>query len=155
MLVCCCELVAVGGFYSIENPRDSYAFHTDLVCELARLSSACRATFDQCMYGLCLDATAPDVRCKKPTTILHNLPLLQDLAVCCPGKIAGHSHERVWGSILRDGRKVDKTSLSGTYPASLCASWAQAVARTRQVSEPPVSLDQLRALRARALAMTR
>ena len=150
----CCELLLAGAHYSIENPRDSYVFTTDLFLELAALSDSVEVIFDQCCYGLRAD---PSVRClflRKPTKVLTSFRGLEKLAATCPGQCSRHQHQRVWGSVRIGGVRKSVTQLAGKYPDDLCKAWAQVLAEGKTWGPPLLhSTARARALLERAVAL--
>jgi hypothetical protein len=113
-------------FWSIENPRTSRLWHTKEMKKLMARSDVCVVTFAQCCYGLRppeYDGTI-DVRTRKETTLVTNVPTLAKLARMCTG---GHKHVHAMGSVKVKGGRVSRAQAAGTYPPCLCRTWAALV----------------------------
>jgi hypothetical protein len=123
----CAELVASGGFFSIENPRNSFLWK--MPCVLALDGLAGQVVFDQCEFGLRLPGNPGEKRLflKKPTTILSNVPGLESLSRHCK---LDHAHGRCMGSCRVEGKSMLVSKFAGAYPPQLCSAWASVVARS-------------------------
>ena len=111
------ECLRKGVRFSIENPSSSRLWQFGPILELARSKQVRFVTWDMCQYGTSY---------RKRTTILTNEPHFQMLERQCT---RDHVHEHLKGTVrAKIGGKwasVNKTSLAGAYPKSLCTSWAQ------------------------------
>ncbi len=109
------ELDLVGGFWSIENPGSSYIWHTDEIKELALRHDVLEVRFTQCTYVLRPPdfAGTQDLRVRKDTTILTNVPTLVRLCRSCT---LDHTHVHLLGSVRVAGRTV---SLSTRFMSPL------------------------------------
>lgn len=111
------ECLRRGVRFSIENPSSSRLWQFGPILELAQHKQVRFVTWDMCQYG---------TPYRKRTTILTNEPHFQNLERRCT---RDHVHEHLKGTVrAKIGGKwasVNKTSLAGAYPKSLCASWAQ------------------------------
>ena len=107
-----------GGWWSVENPANSYLWATRSVVKLFKLPEAAFYIGDQCMFG---------GQWRKPTGWLTTCEALSFLQVRCPGGVS-HQHERLAGRVtLPSGEEVWKTELAAAYPEDLCVSIARAV----------------------------
>ena len=120
---------SVGGFWSIENPVGSYLWHVPELKELTSRNTS--VALHQCMFGLRppdhylqKSKHKTDMRTRKATKIVTNLPALAALSRRCDGK---HSHVAAWGSVRYRGVSTSRARAAGAYPRSLCAAWAQLV----------------------------
>ena len=114
----------LGGFWTIENPASSYLWLEDSVGALCRRPGTITVKFDQCAYGLKgIDADGTFV--KKPTQIIGNLELLENLERNCP-KNHVHTHCLGWRTIK--GKRVSRAAEAGRYPNPLCRRWAGIIA---------------------------
>ena len=114
----------LGGFWTIENPASSYLWLEDSVAALCRRPGTVTVRFDQCAYGLKgIDADGTFV--KKPTQIIGNLELLENLERNCP-KNHVHTHCLGWRTIK--GKRVSRAAEAGRYPNPLCRRWAGIIA---------------------------
>jgi hypothetical protein len=129
------ELIALllkhGGYFSIENPFDSYIFKYAGVVRLRdSLAHPCFFIgFDQCCFGLQLPGAAKGVFCRKRTGILTNVSELNRLAIFCPRL---HVHEQAWGTRNVNGHSVKLCKAAGAYPALLCDVWAACIFSLRE-----------------------
>ena len=123
----CLLIMASGGYFSIENPIDSYLFHFPPIKALFRNKAVFSVKLDQCAYCLSLPGAAACTYCLKRTLILTNMSSLEALSRKCPGISASHKHETAWGSRCVDGVNVKLAAAAGRYPERLTASWAAAV----------------------------
>jgi hypothetical protein len=113
-------------FWSIENPRTSRLWHTKEVKKLMLRSDVISVTFAQCQYFLRppeYDGT-DDLRVRKETTLVTNIPTLAKLARMCTG---GHTHVHAMGSVKVKGARVSRARAAGAYPPCLCRTWATLV----------------------------
>ena len=114
----------LGGFWTIENPASSYLWLEASVAALCKRPGTITVRFDQCAYGLQgIDADGTFV--KKPTQIIGNLELLENLERSCP-KNHVHTHCLGWRTIK--GKRVSRAAEAGRYPNPLCRRWAGIVA---------------------------
>lgn len=112
-----------GSFFTLENPKTSYAWKTSHMSQLLSDCDCAIAQLDQCMYGLRI----PDSDNKlglafKPTIFAGILPSLDRLARNC-----SHQHKRVAvvGGVRRNGKWCKRSQLAGAYPRRLCTSYAK------------------------------
>ena len=130
-----------GGFFSLEQPRDSLLLETDIFKEILCIPGVFTVVFDQCEFDLSLPKGLKEVRMKnvigtnlaenlddakikKPTIIVTNIPKYAQLGRRCQG---GHRHVHAVGKIRVDGiwRKISE--LAGAYPDALCSRMASLV----------------------------
>lgn len=107
----------VNGWFSIENPANSFMWLLKSMIRLARSPTVNKVVGDQCMFG---------GEFVKPTLWLTNAPHLNILAKHCPGA-PRHVHEKLIGFARNFwGETVFKTSLAAEYPQGLCEELAKA-----------------------------
>ena len=113
----------------MEQPSSSLMFSTDLFVHLLSLPGVVRITFDQCEFGLRLledvvtndvghvvnGLEANDVKMKKPTTLITNLPGAEKLS---HHRTRTHAHTHVIGTATPKGKSVKISKLGGILPAS-------------------------------------
>lgn len=117
----CTILHASGNFFTIENPKTSYVWKLDALCELVRKTSAVRVSFDQCEYGLKIPLNDTCIGlAKKPTTIVGTLPGLLCLQRSCSGH---HDHVHVIGGVKTAQGWKKRSTLAGAYPPRLCQTY--------------------------------
>ena len=138
----CWLLHSRGSFFSLENPRSSYAWDYAPIAALLEIGHD--VDFDQCMYDLLPPHMTKEggAFIKKATRVRTNLESLKGLAVKCD---KSHPHFTCLGQVKVKGRNVRVSTYAGRYPNKLCDRWAQLVANS--VSDPP----RLRAQKARPL----
>ena len=122
-----------GGLWSIENPLSSFIWSTTELSSLRDSSTTMTSDFAQCVFKLrppdYLEARRTgkkvgDLRTRKYTRILSNIPRLCSLSVKCDGN---HDHVTAMGSCRCKGKTVKRSVAAGAYPKSLCNAWAQCV----------------------------
>jgi hypothetical protein len=130
-----------GGFFSLEQPRDSLLLETDIFKEILCIPGVFTVVFDQCEFDLSLPKGLKEVRMKnvigtnlaenlddakikKPTIIVTNIHKYAQIGRRCQG---GHRHVHAVGKIRVDGiwRKISE--LAGAYPDALCSRMASLV----------------------------
>jgi hypothetical protein len=115
-------LLAVGSFFTIENPARSILFYHPRIVELVRLYSLTYVYFDQCEYGLRSPlGSEPREIWKKPTYILSNSPVVSGLHRTCKGM---HTHTWIKGQVRVKGKYHTRSKLAGAYPVPLCSKLA-------------------------------
>ena len=127
-VILCVELVRAGRHFSVENPRGSCAFLTDLWLDFCSAVDVFSVDFDQCAFGLKFKDSGPNDFCKKPTRVMTSDRRLLGLARQCPGCSATHRHVHAWGSYVFEDRRVSRSAEAGGYPSRLCKFWAQRLA---------------------------
>jgi hypothetical protein len=117
-----------GGYFSVENPRNSYMWDYEPMAALRPISFS--VFIDQCMYKLRPIALRAglepgDWRLKKPTCIFTNHPNLKKLQVKCDRK---HLHHECWGQVRYGGKLVRVSEHAAAYSSTLCRRWAELLA---------------------------
>ena len=140
-----------GCFFSIENPRTSYAWKYGPIHDL--LEFGFDVHFDQCMYELLpphlrdttsshsskipLKPTQPKSNSnfhgkttkptfiKKPTTVRTNVAALAGLSLACSRQ---HEHFLCCGSVKTSQGWVSVAKAAGNYPSVLVGRWAELLA---------------------------
>ena len=107
-----------GGFFSMENPWDSYIWELKCVKKLMKMHGVRLVRIDQCRMGSAHF---------KPTGILTNAPWITDRL--CDKDDRPHHHVPLVG-FVQDFRSssVEEcfyTELAAEYPEGLCNEWAQ------------------------------
>ena len=116
----------VGGWFSLENPENSYIWLYGPVKRLLQLEGVKLFKGDQCAYM---------GEFVKPTGWLSNAPFMRIVEKRCPGKPT-HVHEPLIGfTVDFYGNKVFKTSLAAEYPQGLCIELAKAYVRELKVTQ--------------------
>ena len=114
----CSILHAHGSFFTIENPKSSYAWHMSSLVELLNCTSSNCVNLDQCQYGLKIpDENNRMGLARKATTFAGTLPGLGRLAKKCSGS---HSHVQVIGGVKTKSGWQRRSTLAGAYPSALC-----------------------------------
>lgn len=93
-----------GSFFTLENPRTSYAWKTPAMRQLVTDCDCKQADFDQCQFGLTIPLTAGVIGLAlKPTRVVGTLPHLDMLVRQCT-----HDHEQssVGSSIRENGENA-------------------------------------------------
>ena len=109
-----------GGFWSIENPANSFMWMFPPVAALNKLPDVHFVVGDQCCFGGTY---------RKPTGWLTNAPFLKVLSQTCPGVPLHVKHPSLEGRVIGpDGVEVWLTELAAEYPQGLCESLAEAYA---------------------------
>ena len=128
----CMLLHSLGCIFTIENPHDSFLWHSAVMLELYEFigASGCLIEFDQCAYGLQLPGADCYTFCRKRTCIYSNDLSLKKLSRYCPGLSKTHKHDHAWGSIKIAGKRFSKAAAAGRYPNQLCHDWAECLANT-------------------------
>jgi len=119
-------LTKLGIPWTLENPFDSFEWHTDELRFLSSLDEVDSVLLDQCMYRLRPPDwdSHSDVRVRKRTRILGSLKDLSKLRCMCD---RGHTHSVAFGHCKVAGKRVSRTKSAGAYPAGLCGAWAKLV----------------------------
>ena len=104
-----------GKMVSCENPGRSYFWDTSMWCAAVAGLSFHETWFHNCQHG---GGRA------KLTRLAHNVPLLTELALLCPGESAEHRHEP-WTRAARHFA----TSEEKVYPRLLCQRVADVILR--------------------------
>ena len=107
-----------GSFFSLENPKSSYAWKIPTMCDLLKSCGCEKVNFDQCQYGLKIPISEHVLGLAlKPTTIAGTLPGLKTLERKCAHD---HTHVAVLGGVKFHGRWRRRSELAGAYPSQLC-----------------------------------
>ena len=129
MMILVRALLAAGRLFSIENPFRSHLWQTKEMLWLAEQADVFFVRFDQCEFGL----RPPDydgfedVRTKKDTLVLTNVPRLRVLQRRCQ---KNHQHVHAFGVAKTRNGCVHRSKAAGVYPQDLCIIWARAVRRS-------------------------
>ena len=113
-----------GGYWTLENPAGSYIFFTDELVYIMSLPGSRRVQFHQCEYLLRppdFSDGGPDLRVRKDTIIIGNLPGLESLERRCQ---KDHVHAHAFGSARVGGKTVARAAAAGAYPRLLCTALA-------------------------------
>ena len=117
-----------GSFFTLENPRTSYAWKTPAMRQLVTDCHCQQADFDQCQFGLTIPFTAGVMGLAlKPTRVLGTLPHLDMLVRHCKHD---HEHVAVIGGVKHQGKWRKRSELAGAYPPGLCLGFAKAFERS-------------------------
>ena len=111
----------VGGYWSIENPANSYVWLMTDVVSLSHATLVSKIRFDQCGYGLQFPSCSANERVLKPTVVMSNLCLLDGLHRLC-SRDHTHAHA-IDGEHTHEGYRK-RSVLAGRYPVPLCGRWA-------------------------------
>lgn len=125
----CTLLVEAGGYFSIENPHNSYVFKYAKIAALADITSTYTMLFDYCQYGLRPPGASGIEFTRKRTLLWTNLIDLLSLHKMCPGPSPSHVHVNAWGCAWVNGRSVHRATAAGRYPLPSAQAWAQQVAQ--------------------------
>ena len=120
-------LLAVGGFFSVENPADSLLWASCYMEEVRRCCDWSFVVFDQCRFGLRPPGAGLHDFTRKRTGFFTNLVGATILERSCCGTHARHHHVHAWGSVKVRGVTVNRAQAAGAYPPSLCAAIANVV----------------------------
>ena len=117
----CHLLSSHGSFFTLENPKSSFAWIAPQMVHLKDMVGCIEVELDQCAYGLKIPNDQGDLGfAKKPTRFLGTLPRLTELRRCCPGN---HSHVPVIGCARFKGKWRKRSELAGAYPKKLCQAY--------------------------------
>ena len=117
----CQVLINNGNFFTIENPKTSWAWHLGCIKSLMKYSGISEVTFDQCCYGLRIpDKSGQLGPAKKATKLLGNLPFLSQLHRRCKCQ---EPHLQVIGGVKTQKGWVKRSELAGIYPRALCSQY--------------------------------
>lgn len=117
----CQVLINSGNFFTIENPKTSWAWHLGCIKSLMKYSGVSEVTFDQCCYGLRIpDKSGQLGPAKKATKLLGNLPFLSQLHRRCKCQ---EPHVQVIGGVKTQKGWVKRSELAGIYPRALCSQY--------------------------------
>ena len=115
---------------SVENPANSYFWKTSGWVSQTQGLTFQEVVFHNCQHG----GQRP-----KATRLAHNIDLLHELHLMCPGESPGHQH-LPWS---RDGKSF-ATSKEKVYPWTLCRRIADIILRTllnKGFQAPPDSMQ--------------
>ena len=117
----CHLLSSHGSFFTLENPKSSFAWIIPQMINLKDTVGCIDVDLDQCAYGLKIPNDQGDLGfAKKATRFLGTLPRLMELHRCCPGN---HSHVPVIGCARFKGKWRKRSELAGAYPKKLCQAY--------------------------------
>ncbi len=117
----CLILISCGNFFTIENPKTSWAWHLSCIESLKIHSGVTEVTLDQCCYGLRIpDELGKLGPAKKGTKLLGNLPFLSLLHRQCKCQ---QPHVQVIGGVKLQKGWVKRSELAGAYPKALCSQY--------------------------------
>ena len=117
----CRILLEHGSFFTIENPKTSWAWHLISLRALKQLTGVNEVLFDQCRYGLKIpDESGVPGLAKKPTKVVGNLPFLSQLHRQCK---CLKKHVQVIGGVRTDKGWVRRSKLAGAYSKGLCSQY--------------------------------
>ena len=107
-----------GSFFTIENPKSSYAWYMPRLVELLSECKGTKVNLDQCEYGLRIpDDNGKHLPARKSTSFAGTVPDLMSLHKTCCQK---HKHVQVIGSVKTKGGWQRRSVLAGAYPQALC-----------------------------------
>lgn len=117
-----CELLwKHNSFFTIENPKSSYAWHMPAMIALLKRSKAEVVFLDQCEYGLQIPDPEGNLGlARKSTAFCGNMPRLSRLARSCK---CDHQHVQVIGGIKTKNGWQKRSVLAGAYPPALCRKY--------------------------------
>ena len=120
-IILCYILVEHGSFFTIENPKSSYAWKMPAMKKLLEKTGSHVVHLDQCEYGLRIpsDKGSP-VLARKSTTFAGNLPELSRLARACSHQ---HEHVQVIVSVKTSNGWERRSTLAGAYPRAMCQQY--------------------------------
>ena len=117
----CRILLEHGNFFTIENPKTSWAWHLKIMKALRELPQVEDVVFDQCSYGLKIPDKEGNLGlAKKPTRVIGNLPFLSQLHRQCK---CTQKHVQVIGGVKTEKGWVRRSQLAGAYPKGLCSQY--------------------------------
>lgn len=120
-------LVAAGNWWTVENPRASYAWLMSGMQKLVNRSSTQKAIMHQCAYGLGLRDSAGNYGpCKKHTKFIGNLPGLSQLCRTCHCR---QPHVYAVGGVKTKAGWKRRSELAGHYPTALCRAYSTITAQ--------------------------
>ena len=114
-----CKLLKENGsFFTIENPKSSYAWDMAAMRDLLDSDNCSKVDLDQCEYGLYIPDELGELGlAKKSTCFGGNLPGLSHMSRKCQ-KL--HKHVQVIGSVRTAKGWEKRSTLAGAYPVDLC-----------------------------------
>eukprot|EP00438_Fugacium_kawagutii_P036296 Skav217417 [mRNA] locus=scaffold2674:458921:461200:- [translate_table: standard] len=113
-----------GSFFTLENPKTSYAWDTPAMKKLVKDCGCSMIPIDQCMFGLTIpDESGEPGLARKPTYFVGTMPNLNQLENRCNHS---HSHVAVVGGVKHEGRWQKRSTLAGSYPSKLCTAYVRA-----------------------------
>lgn len=116
-----------GSFFTLENPKTSWAWKTPAMKQLMATCNCAVVSFDQCRFGLQIPGLSGKLGlARKPTTMVGTLPNLRHLARTCDHT---HEHAAVIGSVKHKGVWQKRSTLAGSYPHQLCTAYARSFER--------------------------
>ena len=117
----CRLLHQAGNFFTIENPRGSFAWKMPKMEDLLKRTRAERVHLDQCCYGLKIPGMngLPGLA-RKNTTFAGTLPTISHLAATCS---KDHDHVHVIGGVKVGKKRTRRSELAGAYPTALCQTY--------------------------------
>jgi hypothetical protein len=114
----CKLLKESGSFFTIENPKSSYAWDMAAMRDLLDSDNCSKVDLDQCEYGLYIPDELGELGlAKKSTCFGGNLPGLSHMSRKCQ-KL--HKHVQVIGSVRTAKGWEKRSTLAGAYPVDLC-----------------------------------
>lgn len=120
----CSILCNHGSFFTMENPKTSFAWKIPFVRNLCRRWNCKTVHLDQCMFGLKIPGEQGVLGlAKKPTTFMGNMPNLDKLHRKCSHD---HPHVAVLGGVKYGKRWIRRSTLAGSYPKALCLAYMRA-----------------------------
>ena len=108
--------ILAGGFFSIENPHESYLFNYKAFADLMKHYPLYKFDLDQCLFGLRPLGAAADEYVRKRITLLTNTANLRSLAGRCAGPAVSHRHVWAWGQLKSRGRPSTEHKRRGSIP---------------------------------------
>ena len=143
LVISLCQLASeLSVYFSIENPANSYMFHTPESKSMLKQTNSQIISFDQCCFGLKFPDSKPDSFCKKLTALLTNMHSLAKLAQRCPGISRIHQHTYAWGAMkasdVLQGPPLKRAAAAGAYPPKLRSAWANLVVEALSEGEARV-----------------
>lgn len=111
-----------GSWWTLENPKTSYAWHMPNMKKKLNHRGVIAASMHQCAYGLRLpDSHGEYGPCKKHTQFAGNIPGLEQLAKTCHCRKA---HVYAVGGVKTKNGWKRRSELAGHYPTPLCQAYA-------------------------------
>lgn len=120
-VILCDILHEHGSFFTIENPKSSYAWYMPDMTSMLRRTNSQKVNLDQCQYGLMIpDCQGLPGPARKATCFAGTLPRLENLARQC-GR--DHQHVQVIGGVKTKNGWQRRSTLAGAYPNRLCQKY--------------------------------
>ena len=123
-------LEAAGNYWTLENPKSSYAWLMPKLKKRLDSKGVHVVSFDQCAFGLRL--LGVDGRfgpCKKQTSLAGNFEHLMSLGRTCKRHT---QHVHAIGGVRTKSGWRRRSELAGHYPPRLCHSYAEMASRLIQ-----------------------